>query len=84
VQAFTIVETVGAEQYQGRPQSFAAAVDDVVAQLVDKPDIGMQFFLYQRVHRLHIVPDQRLYVFQTCFPCRHSAHGSSSLKYKDV
>ena len=42
---FGIGEAVGAEQHQGRPQPFAAAVDDVVAQLVDERDAGAQFFV---------------------------------------
>jgi len=41
----------GTEQNQSRPKALAATVDDIVAELVDQSDPGMQPFLYKRIDR---------------------------------
>ena len=43
---------------QCRAQAFSAAIDDVFADLPNKPHIGIKLFADDRVHRAHILGDK--------------------------
>ena len=55
-----VTEMPGNQQQQGRAQAFAAAVDDIMAELVDEGDIGMQGLLDQPVDLLHVFGNELL------------------------
>ena len=53
-----VAQRASREQDQCRTQSFAAALDDVLGDLPNQSDIGMQALTDYRVNRLHVRLDQ--------------------------
>ena len=58
-----ITQRAGRQQDERRTQALAAAADDVLGDLTDKHDLGMQPVADHRVHGLHIGPDQGIKLF---------------------
>ena len=50
----------GAENGNGRAKAFATAINDVVTQLVDESDIGLQPLLDEFIHCGQIILNQRV------------------------
>ena len=52
-----IAQSLRAQQGQDRAQSFAAASDHIVTNLVDQRHVGMQALAHQRIDRPHLGGD---------------------------
>ena len=59
----SIIQCMGAEQYQERSESFTAARDDVRRHLVDQSHFAVQAFADPFVDRRQIIADQLADIF---------------------
>ena len=53
-----VAECAGGKDYQRGPQAFAAAVDDIFADLSNERYFGVEFFADNVIHRAHVLGDK--------------------------
>jgi hypothetical protein len=67
VMATRIAHGSSRQQDKRRPHALAARANDVFCNLPDQHHIGMQTVADDRIHGLHISPDQGIKLFQSHF-----------------
>ena len=60
----SITHGAGRQQDERRPHALAATADDVLRNLADEHDFGMQTVADDGIDGLHVGPDQGVKVFQ--------------------
>jgi len=68
-----ILECIGCQQVQDRAQALSAAVDDILAHLVDQDDIRPQFLLDALIDSGHVILNEGINFFNF-----HGLSGSGS------
>ena len=59
-----IAQSTGGQQHKGRTHALAAAVDDVLGNLPDERDVGVQTPANDRIDGIHVRADQGGKMFQ--------------------